>query len=113
MKRYCVYILANKKNGVLYTGFTDDIKRRMHEHKNKLFKGFTKKYNTDKLIYYETHLNIEEAQLREKRIKKWERKWKIKLIEKRNPEWDDLSKDFNRILSPIEKMDLLLGWAKK
>lgn len=73
MKYYYVYILANKRNGVLYIGFTDDIIRRINEHKSKIFKGFTNKYNVCKLVYYETFITIEEAQLREKRIKKWNR----------------------------------------
>jgi putative endonuclease len=109
MKNYYVYILANKKNGVLYTGFTDDIERRVIEHKTKIFKGFTNKYNIDKLEYYEKTLTLEEAQLREKRIKKWNRMWKIDLIEKNNPEWIDLSMEFTKILTNGEKMNLLFG----
>lgn len=109
MNQYYVYILTNKRYGTLYVGFTNDIQRRMIEHKSKSFDGFTKKYNIDKLIYFETALTAEEAQLREKRIKKWNRQWKIDLIEKTNPEWEDLSEDFNRILTNFEKMDLLFG----
>ena len=107
MKNYYVYILSNKKNGVLYIGFTDDIKRRIFEHKSKIFKGFTSKYYVNKLVYYETTLTVEEAQIREKRIKKWNRMWKINLIEKNNPEWVDLSFKFTKILTNEQKMNLL------
>lgn len=99
MKTYFVYILTNKKDGVLYIGFTDDLARRMFDHKNKLFEGFTKKYNVDKLVYYETFSSIEEAMIREKRLKKWNRLWKIELIEKENRNWIDLSNNFQRITS--------------
>ncbi len=109
MKNYYLYILANKKNGVLYVGFTDDINRRMFEHKNKIFKGFTNKYYVNKLVYYETALTAEEAQLREKRIKKWNRMWKINLIEKNNPGWVDLSFKFTKTLTNEQKLDLLFG----
>lgn len=109
MKHYCVYILTNKNNNVFYTGFTDDIQRRVYEHKSKIFEGFTKKYNADKLVYFEKHLNIEEAQFREKRIKRWRREWKRELIVKMNPEWNDLSKNFDKVLTSIEKMDLIFG----
>lgn len=89
-KQYYVYILASKKNGTLYTGVTDDLIERVDQHKKKLVEGFTKKYKVDKLVYYETTNDIRGAILREKRIKKWKRKWKIELIEKQNPEWKDL-----------------------
>jgi putative endonuclease len=92
---------------MFYVGFTDDIQRRIDEHKRKIYDGFTKKYNVDKLVYFETHLNIEEAQLREKRIKRWRREWKMELIERMNPEWKDLSENFEKILTPVEKMDLI------
>ncbi len=107
--QYFVYILTNKYNKILYVGFTDDIQRRIDEHKNKIYDGFTKKYNVDKLVYFETHLNIEEVQLQEKRLKRWRREWKIKLIEKMNPDWNDLSENFDKILTSVEKMDLIFG----
>lgn len=107
MKRYYVYILTNKYDKIFYVGFTDDIQRRINEHKNKVFEGFTKKYNVDKLVYLEKHLTINEAQLREKRIKRWRREWKKELIEKINPNWNDLSENFNKVLTSIEKTDLL------
>ena len=87
---YYVYMLASQKNGTLYIGITNNLETRMYQHKNKLIKGFTSKYNVDKLVYYEVYNDIYDAILREKRMKKWERKWKIELIEKNNPEWEDL-----------------------
>ncbi len=91
MKYYYVYILASKRNGTLYTGVTNDLYRRIYEHKNSLVDGFTKKYNVKTLVYYEQTTDIESAITREKCIKKWNRNWKIKLIETNNPEWKDLS----------------------
>ena len=75
---------------VLYTGVTNDLKRRVYDHKEKLFDGFTKKYNVVKLVYYEVFKTIESAIKREKQIKRWGREWKTKLIERVNPEWEDL-----------------------
>jgi putative endonuclease len=94
IKQYYLYILSNKKNGTLYTGFTDDLERRMREHKMKDVDGFTKRYDLDKLMYFEKNDTSNEAFLRERRIKKWKRAWKIALIEKDNPEWKDLSKEW-------------------
>ena len=91
MKYYYVYILASKKNGTLYTGVTNNLIRRLHEHKNNIADGFTKKYNIKNLVYFEQTTDIESAITREKCIKKWNRDWKIKLIEESNPEWEDLS----------------------
>jgi putative endonuclease len=93
MKKYYVYILSSKKNGTLYTGVTNSLVRRIYEHKNKLNDGFTKKYNVVRLVYYEEFENIIDAILREKRIKKWKRQWKIELLEKLNPKWNDLFND--------------------
>ncbi len=92
--QYYVYILASKKNGTLYTGVTDNLIKRVWQHKNKLVDGFTKKYNIDKLVYFEITDDIRSAILREKRIKKWNRQWKIELIKKNNPEWKDLYEEF-------------------
>ena len=90
---YYVYILASKRNGTLYIGVTNDLIRRVYEHKNGLIEGFTKKYSVKNLVYYEQTNDVREAILREKRLKKWNRDWKIKLIEKMNPDWKDLSED--------------------
>lgn len=90
MKDYYVYIATNKNNTVLYTGVTNNIKRRMHEHKEKLVKSFTSKYNVNKLVYLEHFNDIVEAIHREKQLKKWKRQWKIELIEKMNKDWMDL-----------------------
>jgi putative endonuclease len=79
-----------KKNGTLYVGVTNDIIRRVYEHKNDLIEGFTKKYNVHSLVYFEIHQEIFNAIQREKSIKKWNRAWKIELIEKNNIEWKDL-----------------------
>ena len=87
---YYVYILASQKNGTLYIGVTDNLVRRVWEHKNDLVKGFTEKYDVHDLVYFEQHTDIEQAIFREKRMKKWNRYWKIKLINKTNLNWDDL-----------------------
>jgi len=92
-KNYYVYILASKRNGTLYIGVTSDLSKRIFEHKNNLVDGFTKKYSVHNLVYYEETININSAIKREKRLKKWNRKWKIELIEKLNPNWDDLYKN--------------------
>jgi len=89
-KQYYVYIVTNKTNRVLYTGVTNDLKRRVYEHKAKLVEGFTKKYNVDKLIYYEASMEVESAILREKQIKGGSRGKKIRLVETINPKWKDL-----------------------
>ncbi len=92
--QYYVYILANKKNGTLYIGVTNNIVRRLFEHKNKFNEGFTKRYDINILVYFEMYQYITVAIKREKNMKKWKRQWKIKLIEKDNPEWSDLSFDW-------------------
>lgn len=89
-KQYYLYILASKRNGNLYIGITNDIILRVGEHKLKLIDGFAKKYNVALLVYYEVFNDVNEAILREKRLKKWNRDWKIRLIESINPNWDDL-----------------------
>lgn len=97
-KIYFVYILASKRNGTLYIGVTNDLVRRIYEHKEKMVKGFTKKYNVSLLVYYEEHGNIHSAIQREKQMKKWNRAWKIDLIEKYNPKWLDLYNEGDIIL---------------
>jgi len=89
-KQPCVYILASQRNGTLYVGVTSDLVRRVWEHKNDTVDGFTKEYGVHILVYYELHGNMLVAITREKQIKKWNRVWKIKLIESTNPEWRDL-----------------------
>jgi putative endonuclease len=92
-KSYCFYILADGFHGTLYAGVTNDLARRMYEHKNELTGGFTKKYGIKQLVYYEIYADILDAIQREKRVKKWNRIWKIRLIRTQNPEWKDLSQD--------------------
>lgn len=89
-KQYYVYILASKRNGTLYIGITNDLLRRIYEHKNHVLKGFTQKYMIHTLVYYESTENVESALAREKELKKWKRSWKLELIEKNNPHWKDL-----------------------
>jgi putative endonuclease len=89
-KQYYVYILTNKRNTVLYTGVTNDLQRRVYQHREKLVEGFTKKYNIYKLVYYEETGSIEAAILREKQIKGGSRQKKINLILAMNPQWRDL-----------------------
>jgi putative endonuclease len=93
-KQYYIYILTNKSNKVIYIGVTNDLERRMFEHKNKLVEGFTKRYNLMKLVYYEVTEDVESAITREKQLKNWHRDWKINLINQFNPEWEDLSEKF-------------------
>jgi putative endonuclease len=97
-KTYYVYILSSKRNGTLYIGVTNDLERRLYEHKNNLIEGFTNKYNVHHLVYYEDVNDIQTALQREKQLKRWTREWKIELIEKVNHEWRDLADDF--ILNP-------------
>ncbi len=88
-----VYILASGRNGTLYIGVTNDLIRRMAEHKGAFVPGFTRKYKVDQLVYFEAFESILEARAREHSIKRWRRAWKIQLIEKLNPEWRDLTDD--------------------
>jgi len=93
MKSYYIYILANKRNGTIYTGVTSDLIKRIYEHKNDLVEGFTKKYKVHELVYFEETNDVESAIKREKQIKAWKRSWKLELIEKENPSWKDLYHD--------------------
>jgi putative endonuclease len=87
---YYVYLLASKKHGTLYLGVTNDIVRRVYEHRTKAVPGFTSRYGVDKLVWFEIHATAEAAITREKELKKWRRDWKVRLIEESNPNWDDL-----------------------
>jgi len=87
---FYVYMLASKKNGVLYIGVTNNLIRRVFEHKNNIVEGFTKKYFIHKLVYFEEYSDTKNAIQREKQLKKWNRQWKINLLEKTNPDWKDL-----------------------
>ena len=89
-KSYFVYILASKPNGTLYIGMTNNLLKRVDQHKNNLVEGFTAKYGVHQLVYYEQYHNVNDAISREKQLKKWARQWKLELIEKENPEWRDL-----------------------
>ena len=89
-KQPAVYIIASKRNGTLYIGVTSDLVKRIWEHKNNMVEGFTKRYNVHRLVWYELHESMESAIIREKRLKNWKRKWKLELIESRNPKWEDL-----------------------
>ena len=90
-QRLYVYILASRSYGTLYIGQTNDLARRMYEHKNSLIDGFTKKYNVKTLVYYEVYENSTEGFVRERRLKEWKRDWKLRLIIENNPKWHDLS----------------------
>jgi putative endonuclease len=89
-RSYCVYILASQIGGTLYIGVTNDLIRRIHEHKLDVVDGFSKKYGVHRLVYFEQFEDIENAIQREKRLKKWNRAWKVRVIEEKNPNWDDL-----------------------
>ncbi|MFC1569188.1 GIY-YIG nuclease family protein [bacterium] len=94
MKNYYVYILTNWNNTVMYVGMTSSLEHRLHQHKQKMVDGFTKKYNVNKLVYYEHTNDVMAAIEREKEIKRWRRKKKNKLVESMNPEWRDLSDEW-------------------
>ena len=90
---YYVYILASEKNGTLYIGVTNDLIRRVYEHREAIVDGFSKRYGVKRLVYFETHDSIEAAIEREKKLKHWPREWKLNLIERDNPDWCDLYPD--------------------
>ena len=93
MKQPCVYILAGKRNGTLYAGVTSNLPQRIWQHKNDLIEGFSRRYGTHTLVWYEVHETMESAISREKAIKRWKRVWKLALIEEVNPLWRDLYPD--------------------
>jgi putative endonuclease len=92
---YFVYMTASQKNGTLYLGVTNNVSRRIWEHRSKVYTGFSAKYDVDRLVWYETYDRIDEAIAREKAMKKWRRAWKIALIEDMNPSWRDLYLELN------------------
>jgi len=92
-KEAYIYFMANKHNNVLYVGVTNDLRRRVAEHIAKINKGFTYKYNCDKLVYFEIIISITDAIKREKQLKNWKREWKDELISSMNPNWNDLSEE--------------------
>jgi putative endonuclease len=95
MRNYYVYILSSKRNGTLYTGDTNDLERRVYEHKNKLVPGFTSRHEVNKLVYFESCPEIQGAIIREKQLKDWTRKRKLALIESVNPEWKDFADEWS------------------
>lgn len=90
MKHFYVHIICSRRNGTLYVGVTSDLNRRVYEHKNKLIEGFTKKHSVSRIVYFEIFTSSTDAIRREKQLKKWNRAWKLALIEKLNPDWTDL-----------------------
>ncbi|MFC1734318.1 GIY-YIG nuclease family protein [candidate division KSB1 bacterium] len=92
---YYIYILASRKNGTLYIGVSNDLIKRVFEHKQKMVEGFSKRYNISNLVYFEESSDVHSALAREKQLKKWNRAWKIRLIEQQNPEWHDLYEELS------------------
>lgn len=95
MRTYAVYLLARKRDGTLYLGVTNDLSRRVWEHRSKAVPGFSARYGVDRLVWYELYDRIDEAIAREKAMKKWRRAWKVALIEEANPTWTDLAGQLN------------------
>jgi putative endonuclease len=93
MRRYYVYILANRRYGVLYVGVTNDLLRRMIQHRAKIVPGFTREYGVIRLVYFEEYASITEARARERSLKRWRRAWKLALVDQMNPEWRDLTEE--------------------
>jgi putative endonuclease len=93
-RNYYVYILASRRLGTVYTGITGNLEQRVYQHKNDIFEGFTKRYGVHRLVWFEVHGDVTVAIAREAQIKGWNRAWKIRMIEKSNPEWRDLAADW-------------------
>ena len=93
---YYVYMMSSQRNGTIYTGMTINLPKRVYEHKNELADGFTKQHNVKNLVYFEMYENLEDARYRERRLKRWNRDWKIELIEQDNPQWKDLYDEISR-----------------
>ena len=112
-QKYYVYIICNRKEGCLYIGFTNDIRKRTIEHKNGTYDGYTKKYRIDKLVYFEEFFDKNMTIKREKKLKKWNRAWKKELIEKQNPKWSDLFGTLQRKLTSVDILDSLFRGNSK
>ncbi len=110
MKRGFVYILASGRNSMLYIGATSALSERIQQHRDGVVDGFTKRYGVHRLVHVETFDDIRDAIARERQLKKWNRAWKLELIEKHNPKWDDLS-DFLQRLGRLRRAELPTGWA--
>src|SRR6185503_14434250 len=93
MRRYYVYILANPRYGVMYVGITNDLLRRMIQHRAEIVPGFTREYGVIRLVYFEEYTSITEARARERSLKRWRRAWKLALVDQTNPEWRDLAEE--------------------
>jgi predicted GIY-YIG superfamily endonuclease len=107
---FFTYIVANGRNGTIYTGSTEDLTVRVHQHRQKTFDGFTARYGVDRLVWYEIHESRDAAFARERRIKKWLRVWKLELIESVNPGWDDLIDDY-RLGNLLDAKDWVPAFA--
>ena len=106
-KQPAVYILASRRNGTLYTGVTSNIVKRVWQHKNGVYDGFTKRYGVHLLVWFEIYPSMASAIKREKQIKEWKRKWKLEIIEKNNPDWDDLYDSISGLDSGFRRNDSL------
>jgi putative endonuclease len=100
----CTYLLASHRNGTLYCGVTSNLLQRLYQHREEIIEGFTKDKGIHRLVWFEQHSTMENAILREKRIKKWNRAWKIRLIEESNPDWRDLAVDFGFAVLPTKRL---------
>ncbi|MCY3693051.1 MAG: GIY-YIG nuclease family protein, partial [Chloroflexi bacterium] len=109
MKQPCVYILASQRNGTLYIGVTSNLTQRIWQHKHDVIDGFSKRYQTHSLVWYEIHDNMESAITREKALKRWNRAWKLALIEQGNPAWRDLYQDLEPILKTVGNLQWCCG----
>ncbi len=100
----CTYLLASHRNGTLYVGVTSHLTQRLYQHREGVIEGFSKTYSVHRLVWFEQHSTMEHAIIREKRIKKWNRAWKIRLIEESNPDWRDLAVDFGFAVLPTKRL---------
>ncbi|MCP4876303.1 MAG: GIY-YIG nuclease family protein [Gammaproteobacteria bacterium] len=108
---YYTYVMASKRNGTLNIGVTSDLVKRVYKHKNNLVAGFTSRYKVHRLVYYEVHVDITSAIHRERRLKQWQRRWKLELIEGNNPKWCDLYPDIT--FPPVRRIGLNRGMTRR